>query len=228
MKKLIAILAVLAIACGAAFADFDLDWSGNNGVTNNADDNGFSVTLSNNDVSRGLDKSYDGLVNPADSWLLNPNDELTLSIDGIQNMDWSGYDPYFPTNGWGGDGVGLYVWIGDPYDYNSPVMSYEIPLEVGDYTSFESFLENGVTFTGQDLMDAMRADLAGRSVYGVQVNIVNSKSTANDAGTLTANLKVTPYVEEPEEETEVPEPATYAYAAMGLMSVLGMKRRIRK
>ncbi|MBP5718804.1 MAG: hypothetical protein J6X53_07485, partial [Abditibacteriota bacterium] len=136
--------------------------------------------------------------------------------------------PYFPTNGWGGDGVGLYVWIGDPYDYNSPVMSYEIPLEVGDYTSFESFLENGVTFTGQDLMDAMRADLAGRSVYGVQVNIVNSKSTANDAGTLTANLKVTPYVEEPEEETEVPEPATYAYAAMGLMSVLGMKRRIRK
>ena len=31
-----------------------------------------------------------------------------------------------------------------------------------------------------------------------------------------------------EEEPEVPEPATYAYAAMGLMSVLGMKRRIRK
>ncbi|MBQ7524895.1 MAG: hypothetical protein IJT09_00520 [Abditibacteriota bacterium] len=223
MKKLIAVLAVPVIVCGAAFAAFDIDWSGNDNNTNNADDNGFTTELLAGRISRGMLEDYIGSVNPEGSWLLDPNDELTLSIDGIQNMNWSGYDPRYPTNGQHGDGVGLYVFVENP-DY--PGDFYGVPLEVGDYTSFESFVENGVTITGQNIIDAYHIDSTGRSVLGIGLTVANSYTTANDAGTLKVNLTVNRYGEE--EETVVPEPCTIAYALMGLGSIAGIKRRIKK
>ncbi len=221
MKKLIAVLAVPVIVCGAAFADFDIDWPET--ATNNADDNGFTSVLSADMISRGMIETYVGSVNPEGSWLLNPNDEMTLSIDGIQNMNWSGYDPSRPTNDGNNDGVGLYVFVENP-DY--PGDFYGVPLEVGDYTSFESFVENGVTITGQNIIDAYQIDFTGRSVLGIQLTVANSYTTANNAGTLKVNLTVNRYGEE--EETVVPEPATVAYGALGFVSIIGMKRRIRK
>ena len=64
----------------------------------------------------------------------------------------------------------------------------------------------------------------GMTITEMTVNIYNSKANqANPVG-----MQLTADIVDNNAEAEVPEPATYAYGVMGLASLLGMKRRIKK
>jgi hypothetical protein len=222
MKKLISVLAIAALAMSAAFAAYDVDWEGNNRqYIENGDDLGFFALFEDNDFSGDtLDFALHG-ESVGDEWLLNPNDELTLFINGLDDMDWS-FAGYVA---WGDDGIQLEI------NATKGDMDFDVPVELVDHVDFYN-LPDGFTLTGQDLIDWGVPNGAG--INGITLYIVNGEADYNSYdgmpvymfGTLTMYEEEQP--EEPDEDTEVPEPATYAYAAMGLVSVLGLKRRIKK
>ncbi|MBO7393834.1 MAG: PEP-CTERM sorting domain-containing protein, partial [Abditibacteriota bacterium] len=79
------------------------------------------------------------------------------------------------------------------------------------------------TFTAADLFPGGNS---GGSVEGHEIAQIQMALTPNinshASGRVTVSLNTT------EEETEVPEPGTIAYALAGLGSLAGIKRRIKK
>ncbi|MBP5717768.1 MAG: hypothetical protein J6X53_02155 [Abditibacteriota bacterium] len=68
-------------------------------------------------------------------------------------------------------------------------------------------------------------DIAG--IVNIALNFNPSIGGPFDGVSIT-DILVKEVKEEPESDTEIPEPAAFAYAAMGLASAFGLKRRIKK
>ncbi len=137
------------------------------------------------------------------NWLYDPNEPFTLTIGGFENGGLTYRDNttlFFTVQ----DEIFNGLTYGVPF--NGPGVYTFTPADIlPDYGYGDTPTTVGViTFSGLEYGDI----------------VVNPGASGSVAFTLGAP--------DPEEETVVPEPATYAYAAMGLVSLMGMKRRIRK
>ena len=134
------------------------------------------------------------------------------------------------------------------YDYNEPFTIAVIGFEDGGITCtneskltfyIEDADENSklylVPFSGPGQYTFTPADILPDYGYGDTPTTVGVITFSGlEYGDIVVNpgasgsVAFTLGAPDPEEETVVPEPATYAYAAMGHVSLMGMKRRIRK
>jgi hypothetical protein len=198
MKKLISVLALAALVCGAAFADFTMTgWSAIAGVgavtVTDYAPAGFNFEAEETEVAFGFQT-----VNI--NWLFNGNEPFTVTFSGFEDNDFT-----VPNN----SSLGVYVGSWEQY-----VQSALPWVGNGTYT-FENF--------GGNFVDGFEVSyvqiLGGNGNYDLV--LMNEGAT----GRVTFALG-TPEEETP--ETAVPEPATAAYGIMGLASLMGMKKRFGK
>ncbi|MBO7393898.1 MAG: hypothetical protein J6U98_06825 [Abditibacteriota bacterium] len=243
MKKLIAVLSIFALACGASFAvSFDVNWD--NDRNNNQyiqrdvtdlgtgyDGNiGFETEIINRDFRNGslLDLTLYGIVDG--TWLVDNNEPVVLKINGLENIDWADTetgsywnedDSYvalgftftpLPVEPDEPQGEGPWASIGGGMGMSE---EYVVDLYLDLGVSLSEFIANGIVL---NLSEYPFSDYSGFSVTEMNVQIHNYKpQQSNPVG---QQLSA--------ETTIIPEPATYAYGVMGLVSVFGLKRRIRK
>ena len=213
MKRVLTTLALLALA-GAAFAATINDpgvtaygWHQGDDpdvmVYDLEDDNGFTSPCD----EYGSVAFY---MSSADGWIFDPNETVTVSV-------FEDFGRYMSA---GREIENVYVYVGAAYmdptsmsDRPSMVI-YRAPYDgPGDYT-LSLFSNTGIS-DGDPLNTVMfaLADESGNLYYSLDMPAYS---------TLTVRFNA----EKP--ETDVPEPATCAYALMGLGSLLGIKRKIRK
>ena len=220
MKKLIAILAVSALVTAAAFADFDINWGlgGRDNIQNNSD-LGFTDGFMSRDYYEDSFFNGSGFVtmgvlelevwgNVNGEWLLNPNDVYTFSLSGLGDAR----------------NISLMLGSGDLRGY----LRNEYLVNDG-YAEDDDLFVDGITLTGQDVMDITNLP-EGTPIDLVSFfySAIGEDVTDPSGGSYSLMFSVTSPQDESEDDAEVPEPATYAYAAMGLVSLIGMKRRIKK
>ena len=134
-------------------------------------------------------------------WLYNPNETIDVFIDeDIFGDNYTTGNYYIYLAGMSGGNINTPAFTAPYYGPGSYTLS------LGDLPELE-------TGSVLDTINIYFARKDGNRYAAV---------TFPNAGNMTFRFK--PKAEEP----VVPEPAAYAYAAMGLVSVLGMKRRIRK
>ena len=201
MKKLTAILALAALVCGAAFADFTMtDWDTviANGAVNVTDyaPAGFDVEAVGSMAVFGF-----GTGNIS-GWLFDGNEPFTVTLSGFEDNDFN-----VPDNS------ALYVYVG--FRGGS---SEECTLP---------WVGNGTyTFTPADFSGdfADEFEVTYVSIYAQGDGWVEVKMNSGAAGRVTFALGAP----EEEEGTVVPEPCTIAYALTGLGSLAGIERRFKK
>ncbi len=205
MKNLVSILAVSVLA-SCAFADFTAtDWVWDAPYT---DDflltdyapAGFTVGPSHYNPDPGSFIFDFGSVNVS-GWLYNGNDSFTVTFEGFRDNDFN-------------SSHGTLSFIVRDGSWDNCVW-YRVPWS-----------GNGAyTFTAEDIFPQWNE---GDSIEGLEVGCIDIwvedpvKWTPRALGRVTVSLNT------PEEETDIPEPGTIAYAIMGLGSLAGMKRRIKK
>ena len=212
MKKLIAVLALSAVACAAAFADISVsDWNASYGgtsgiVVTDYAPAGFDVYLpeTSNKVAFGFHSDN------ASGWLYNGNVPLILVVDGFDDDDFSATDGVFS------------ITVADVTWRNT--VCYNLP-----------WAGNGTyTFAPQNIKPASSlGSLEGLEVNGLDMFVRNDDTLLrlNPGATGRVTLALGEPIPDPEPdtpETELPEPCTIAYTLTGLGSVAGIKRRIRK
>ena len=216
MKRIFFVLALVAMAASCSFAahyqwistveniNFDVaqDDNGGYGYVPNADQfgNGFNMTV-----------LAEWLVNA------NPGDELSITYQvlGItdEGLDFS---------------AGL-ATLNANADYQTGYAS-DLVFESG------SAVVDGNTYTfTTTLTDAMdkiqRMDVYAFYMYSTMSFLSEYDGTVDYNGQPAfhiSNPRVFVNGQEVEAHTLIPEPATYAYGVMGLVSVFGLKRRIKK
>ena len=208
MKKLIAVLALSAVACAAAFADISVsDWNASypaSGLTiTDYAPAGFDAYLSetSSKVVFGFHSS-----NVSD-WLYNKNEPVILTVENFGENDFSATD-----------GV-ISISIADANWRNTVI--YTLP-----------WAGNGTyTFAPQNIKESScMGSLEGLEVNAVDM-FVRSDDTLlrlNPGGAGRITLALGEPEEDPTHETELPEPMSAAYAVMGLGSLIGMKKRFVK
>ncbi|MBQ7525533.1 MAG: PEP-CTERM sorting domain-containing protein [Abditibacteriota bacterium] len=208
MKKLIFVLAVSVMVCGAAFADVTMtDWEplvyGSTLSITDYEPAGFDVELSEWENAAHLDvETYN-----VSGWLYDPNAPITVTISGFDNDAFIASD-----NTW--LMLDVMNWDEDRY------ADYELPFTGnGTYT----FTSDNMPYYDEDYpLDGIEVTYADIYIYDR-----DARDTAQIIPGASGRVTFTVGTPE-EEETVVPEPATYAYALMGLGSLAGIKRRIRK
>ncbi len=208
MKKIIAVFALAALVCGAAFADVTmtnwepLDYNGNLSVTDYGSA-GFDVELPDGVNSEGFDvDTYD-----VSGWLFDPNETITVTLSGFDNDAFIASD-----NSWLTIDIGNYE---DDY-----FGEYKLP-----------WTGNGTyTFTADDIQYADEVlegtEITYVNIYGWDYNDADGCVYINPGAS--GRVTVVFGVPEEEEGTVVPEPGVCAYALMGLGSLVGMKKRFVK
>ena len=211
MKKLFFILALAAL-CGAAFANnisdpevMLTDWHEMGmraDVIISDHDNGKGFTAEEYYIpSRSVHFGTQNIV----GWVFDENEPICLTIeesDAVADDDMS---------------LNLVVWFNDDDDciyYRKPYTG------VGEYvfTTADVFA---------DFTTITPADAYGQSPDELEFDIYNPET--DDAAYLPAGGKFTAtFAKVDKPETVVPEPASAAYALLGLGSLLGIKRRIKK
>ena len=206
MKKLVYILAVSVLA-SCAFADLTItDWVWDDinviyidyDVITDYAPAGFTAGGDPYDPGLGSYRFYFYSDNVS-GWLYNGNDSFTVTFEGFRDRD------FYPSPG------ALTVYVDDG---SRNAVCYMVPWS-----------GNGAyTFTAEDVFPGWNTgdSIEGLEVGRVEVFLEHVKWTPRTYGRVTVALNT------PEEETEVPEPATAAYALMGLGSLAGIKRRIKK
>ena len=212
-------IALLILAASAAFATTPNDsgvtvgnWlhSDNLRVSDLEDDNGFTVDTTTGYVLGFGDGDYAGplamFMGSADGWLADPN---PINVTVIEDFS-AEQLPSFGGN--------LYVTIfGAPSMDSDDAIMYAAPYGgPGDYT-----LEIVNVFGDIEEGDELSAMFFGIANFDSDGTYLTGLMMPVDK-TFTVRFNA----EKP--ETVVPEPATYAYALMGLGSVIGIKRRIKK
>ena len=198
MKKLISVLALAALVCGAAFADFTMtDWGAviANGAVNVTDyaPAGFDVEAVGSMAVFGF-----GTGNIS-GWLFDGNEPFTVTLSGFEDNDFN-----VPDNSI------LYVYVGFR---NGSSGECALPwVGNGTYT----FENSGGSFA--DGFEVFSVTISGGD--GNDIILMNEGATGRVTFALGAP--------EEEEGTVVPEPCTIAYALTGLGSLAGIKRRFKK
>jgi hypothetical protein len=181
-------------------------------------------------------------------WLYNANDTLSISIDGfnetmfdtIRNatagaVDLTNNEVGMVVKLMNGDNVvstGTFSVVGGffsdgTYDITGNTASFGGNAYNVAWTNSVApgTLIDGIAFSLSDgdivAVKNLMADEDLEAMIGRQ--IVPATLTEEYALYVTGSV-----IDGPEAETEVPEPAAFAYAAMGLASAFGLKRRIRK
>ena len=215
MKKLIAVLAVPVIVCGAAFAAFAKGindpsvtvsgWYETNDpdivISDLQDDNGFTA-------SGGEYGSATYYLANVDGWIYDPNETVTVSV-------FEDFGSYMSA---GREIEDLYIIVG-AIDMNSQsgqsgpnMVIYGAPYNgPGDYT-LPVFQNDGIS----------EGDTLNMALFSLSDEIGYYTVDMPAYSTLTVKFNA----DKP--ETVVPEPCTIAYALMGLGSIAGIKRRIKK
>ena len=215
MKKLIAVLAVFAIVCGAASADVTMaDW-----LMWSDQDFDLVDTYTEDYAPAGFDIDTTGMdwgttfacesMNVG-GWLYNGNDSFTITFEGFEDEDFVWDDEAFP----GFLRVLVTNWEDDA------CVEYGLPWEgPGTYT----FTAEDIT-SPDDLLEGKSVDMFTFDGFNAEFGYSLSILSGAD-GRITVSVDT----REPETpETVVPEPATAAYALMGLGSLVGIKRRFKK
>ncbi len=218
MKKLIAVLALCALA-GASFAATITDWYAYDASTfspvADADyisDYGTAGTAIN--VPTVADQNYGGFAwfgsDTVSDWTYDENGDFAVDIQGFESLfppdsllDTPPTKMFVVVLGADGDEARHQTeWTGSGvYDF-------------GPETLVSGYYETGIV-----AVDSVQVYFAMDTDWGLSVYRLGNGAT----GTIEFF-----FVDDPETETEVPEPAASAYAAMGLASAFGLKRRIRK
>ena len=111
----------------------------------------------------------------------------------------------------------------------NPDMTYTIMFAAGPSDDVESGVFYTCDFAGSGdyilTRDSYNGLVEGDLMDEVSLWIANENYSSL---TLPAGKTLTVRFNKPQQETVVPEPATYAYALMGLGSLIGIKRRIKK
>ena len=204
MKKLLYILAVSVLA-SCAFADFTAtDWVWDAPYTDDyfvTDYAPAGFTVGPSYYAETFWYNFYAISDNVGGWLYNVNDSFTVTFDGFGDNDFSSADG------------SLAFYVSDVFQKNW--VCYRVPWS-----------GNGAyTFTAEDIFPEWNE---GDSIEGLEVGRIDIwvedpvKWTPRASGRVTVSLNTT------EEETEVPEPACAAYGVAGLVSLIGMKRRIKK
>ncbi len=219
MKKVFMIIALVCLAVSSAFAATVTDWQ-----TWDADDvltdyisdletsTGFVLNVP--EEMEGATDAFDFISRSVDGWLFDPNKPVSVNVTGLDSLQLASY---LPT-----DTVSmLCIQLYDSNDMDH-VMLYGKDITGDGVYAFTD--DDFITFDGDAEFDS---DV---HIGGVDVYIYDASGGSHY--TLYAvpgsNASVEFLFDEEEDPIDVPEPATYAYGALGLVSLLGMKRRIRK
>ncbi|MBP5737521.1 MAG: hypothetical protein J6X38_00335 [Abditibacteriota bacterium] len=204
MKKLLYILAVSVLA-SCAFADFTAtDWVWDAPYTDDyfvTDYAPAGFTVGPSYYADPGPSVFDFRSDNVSCWLYNGNDSFTVTFEGFRDNDFN-------------SSHGTLSFIVRDGSWDNCVW-YRVPWS-----------GNGAyTFTAEDIFPEWNE---GDSIEGLEVGRIDIwvedtvKWTPRASGRVTVSLNTT------EEETEVPEPACAAYGVAGLVSLIGMKRRIKK
>ncbi|MBP5092440.1 MAG: hypothetical protein J6332_00130 [Abditibacteriota bacterium] len=218
MKKLISVLALCALA-GASFAATITDWYAYDASTfspvQGADyisDYGSTGTEIN--VPMIADQQYSGSAwfgsNTVSGWTYDENGDFAVDIQGFESL-------FPPDELLDAPPTKMFVVMlgadGDQARHQTEWTGSGV-YAFGPETLVSGYYEGGVVN-----VDAVQVYFAMETEWGLGVYLLGNGAT----GTIEFLLD-----EEEEDEPEVPEPAAFAYAAMGLASAFGLKRRIRK
>ena len=223
MKKIIAIAALMFAATSA----FAIDWSftikdNNADTTRTATVNGgaYDVTFpalgANESITYINVVDYNGIMTGTTAWL-DEGQTLPAGEQTAFNFRFSGLAEEVLQEL--EDGMSLTIG----YDDNGGFMAND------DAVTVESLTRNGDLFTAYF---TPTLDVAGIHFLNFNVTAANGGTGLSPTDveniTIPAAYAGEPQPVEPEGETEVPEPATYAYGVMGLVSLIGMKKRFGK
>ncbi len=247
MKKIIAICAVLALAAGMAAANNPgdtsevtvSDWYAGGSVVTVADGtNGFSLVPDDNHKSSTYSPAIGNKISmlqlqfasyDVNGWLLDCNDEFQFVIDlGGYEDDTTAYAVMGPNN------YGI-PYPSQPINTTGPLSYMELVLSsnpLGNNVTYRfDWAGNGTYTANADALQSavgsnnFEVGIATLKLYNTKGNIANIYGFDNESAISFSFVEVESPVEE---DDVVPEPATIAYAAMGLVSAFGLKRRIKK
>ena len=220
MKKLMFVSLLAALAASSAFAVSVGDWytydfeNSRYGTFiqpsyyENYGDAGISIDIDETTEYNPVCE-LEFISNYASDWIYNPNDTIALTFTGFDVIGNAS------TNGW--NGFTVYVNMGDEGVF---LEYYEI-----FWTGPGTYILNEYTPEIHNTVATLE-DLAGLPVtrFGVMMYSDTDpwRGVPGTKGTMTIS------VGNPDEKTEVPEPASAAYALIGLAPVFGLKRRIKK
>ncbi len=208
MKKFIFVLALMSLAA-AAFADFDVTWSNRTNIQN-GDDLGFTDRLTSNDYNNGT-YSVAAFGNVVGDWLINPNDVISISVSGLEDLDWSD---------WG--------TVDNAYLRFTHSGYVGADLFFDSLATADNFFANGVTLTGAEFLSLTEIP-SDAVVKWVDFFLLSDGNSSLPGVGVDYSLRFSITAPQPDTpETEVPEPASAAYALIGLAPVFGLKRRIKK
>ncbi len=230
MKKTLMIIALVCLAVSSAFAVTITDWQclSDDVISDYYSDlnpSGFAVDVPETlgeemtVVGRVAFESYG-----VSDWLFNSNLPITVRVTGFdkvieQIIELRAIRSNSRGIFTGTKGLDVGVLVG-----NSGIVTYSIPISGNGI--YELTAEDIASTDFNPGAASRLSDLDGIGVSAVYAAI---KDYDIPFATLYAVPGTKGSVEFfPKDETEVPEPATCAYGALGLVSILGMKRRIRK
>ncbi|MBQ7525822.1 MAG: hypothetical protein IJT09_05245 [Abditibacteriota bacterium] len=226
MKKLIFVIALIALA-SAVFADVSItDWTYMNGRTFWTKDAaiedygsaGFDFAMSEDFYANSWRSMASFVSNNVSGWVHDANDTFTVGLEGFDDL-------YFEDER-DVDTVYVILWRNNDAD---AVAAYALPYTGdGDYLFGPESFARGTNRDG-DIATVQIGLGTEADGGGFLPGIVNSGPEWDSARYTAETYGSIWFGDKPERpETEVPEPATYAYAAMGLVSACGIKRRSRK
>ncbi len=244
MKKLIVAVSAVICLCSAVFAEtvtdnLDITWSLPEGTYKNinisVDETTGSTVFAFPDETSYL-YVLDGKIN-GDPWLYNSNDVLSLSVVGFRGMK-----TYSATNqmilGMISAPVTIDFHTTDGVVYSGTTAN--IPFSAFISTTGYSFTD--ATAVVNDTNFAItwkdgKAPAMGAVINDITLNLpdelANSFLTSNGGMRKmlvgrTGPLQITGTTLTREKVVDIPEPASFAYGIMGIVSLLGIKSRIKK
>ena len=214
MKKFIAVLALCALACSAFAATTMTNWY--------YYDEDFEPVMDSdcfadfNDSGAQLLSGVAGYArfttDNVQGWVYDENDTFNLYVEGFNILEL----PFDPTMIQGTQIVAVLVGVNE-----DDSARYELPWnENGEYKFDNSALVSGLGGEGEFAVQSVDVWIQFALPGGMA--FIPYTFTEDTTGVFSFEV-----IEKPV-PVEVPEPAAFAYAAMGLASAFGLKRRIRK
>ncbi len=217
MKKVLFGILLAVLAASAVSAMSITDWSGGDVAYSRNPDaltdygtNGFKIDLTNfvPEGDRPDRARFIASSSHVSDWTFDENEDIHINITGFGEY-------FYPNDLSQGYSVTL-VLAGQSTDEKSPITYAEIPytgageyvITTEDFTFTEALQEQGFVY------------LHGYAVRSILFAVGGGQLGPGAYGTVEFSLG--------DPKTVVPEPATAAYGVMGLVSLIGIKRKFNK